>query len=309
MYASGGSMKWSVSTSEDVSDYGPVSVSSYKELKHLIGVGIIQMIGDSASVSANGSGTLRQQFYFNSTQNPRDADYLYYHGDVSFRAPFKKITTNVRMIAERYETINIDATLSGDNRVEYKYQVEPTITVRPAPWVTVTQDYNIKIEYTEFVFKADQNYLNRTTSVATQANFSLFRSLSFLFRHNYLMRDTGSYLQRDVGERYSPTNDTREHSLDLNLVYEVVPGFSLNVDNGFKIQYNDAFGAVNGRKVTLYTTTFQSGGLRTGFTRTKKYGDFGEIALDFAYVRNYGPYITPERKEYIEANSAITLKF
>jgi|GEM_PF-2327500 len=309
MYASGGSMKWSIGTSEDVSDYGPVSLSSYKERKHIVGVGITQMIGDSVSVSANGSGSLRQQFYFNSTQNPRDADYLYYHGDVSFRAPFKKITTDVRMIAERYETVNIDATLSGDNRVEYKYQVEPAITIRPAQWVSITQDYNIKIEYTEFVFTTDENYLNRTTSVSTQANFALSRALSFLFRHNYLMRDTGSYLQRETGKFYSPTNDTREHSLDLTLGYEVCPGLTLNVGNGFKIQYNDAFGSVNGRKVTLYTTTIQSGGLRTGFTRTKKYGDVGEIALDVAYVRNYGPYITPERKEYVEANSAITLKF
>jgi hypothetical protein len=123
------------------------------------------------------------------------------------------------------------------------------------------------------------------------------------------MRDTGSYLQREAGKRYSPTSDTREHSLDLMLGYEVFSGFTLNVDNGYKIQYNDVFGAVNGRKVTLYTTTFQSGGLRTGFTRKITYGEIGEIALDVAYVRNYGPYITPERKEYVEANSAITLKF
>jgi len=309
MYASSGSMRWNISTSEDVSDYGPVSLSSFKERKHMVGVGITQMIGDSVSVSANGSGSLRQQFYFNSTQNPRDADYLYYHGDASFRAPFRKITTDIRMTAERYETINIDATLSGDNRIEHKYQVEPVLTIRPANWVTITQDYIIKIEYTEFVFTADENYLNRTTSVSTRANFLPFHSLSFLFRHNYLMRDTGSYLQREAGKRYSPTNDTREHSLDLTLGYEVSPGFTLNVDNGFKIQYNDVFGAVDGRRVTLYTTTFQSGGLRTGFTRTKQYGDFGEIALDVAYVRNYGPYITPERKEYVEANSAVTLKF
>jgi len=309
MYASGGSMKWSISTSEDVSDYGPVSLASFKERKHIVGVGITQMIGDSVSVSANGSGSLRQQFYFNSTQNPRDADYLYYHGDVSFRAPFKNITTNVNMAAERYEIVNIDATLSGDNRIEHKYQVEPVITVRPANWVSISQDYLIKIEYTEFVFTADENYLNRTTSVGTQANFLLFRALSFLFKHNYLMRDTGSYLQREAGKRYSPTSDTREHSLDLMLGYEVFSGFTLNVDNGYKIQYNDVFGAVNGRKVTLYTTTFQSGGLRTGFTRKITYGEIGEIALDVAYVRNYGPYITPERKEYVEANSAITLKF
>ncbi|MGD1048954.1 MAG: hypothetical protein ABR899_09445 [Candidatus Krumholzibacteriaceae bacterium] len=309
MYASNGSMKWSVSSSEDVFDYGPLSLSSYKEDKHLVGVGITQMIGDSVSVTANGSGSLRQQFYKNYTQNPRDADYLYYHGDMNVRAPFGKITTNVNMAAERYETINIDATLSGDNRVGYKYQVEPVITVRPASWVTVTQDYMIKIEYTEFVFTADQNYLNRSTSVATQANFSLFRALTFLFSHNYLMRDTGSYLQRPEGERYSPTNDTREHSLDLKLGYEVYPGLSLNVDNEYKIQYNDVFGAIGDRRITLYTTTFQSGGLRTGFTEKKTYGDIGEIALDVAYVRNYGPYITPERKEYVEANSAVTLKF
>jgi len=309
LYASSGSVRFSVTTSEDISDYGPVSLSSYRERKHLVGVGLNQTIGDSVSVTANGSGSLRQDFYLNRVQNPRDADYLYYHGDVSFRAPFRKITTNVTMLSERYSTINIDGTFSGDNRIDYKYQVEPVITVRPAPWIAITQDYMVKIEYTEFVFTADKNYLNRTTSVSTEANFAPMGALSFLFRHSYLMRDTGSYLQGDVGKVYSPTNGTREHSLDLTLGYQLAPGFSVTMSDGFKIQDNDVFGGLNGRVITLYTTTFKSGGMRAGFTKTKKYGDYGEIALDVAYVRNYGPFITPQLREYVEANSAVTLRF
>ena len=310
-YASEGSVKFTVSTRDDVSDYGPVSLSSYREREHIVGVGLNQMIGEPISVTASGSGALKQRFYLKQDQNPRDADYLYYRGDLGFKATTKnrKVSTDVKMTVDRYETINIDNTLSRDNRVDYKYQVGPTITVGPAAWVSISQDYILKIEYTDFVFTENKNYLNRTTSLNTRANFKIFSALRLGFMHGYFMRDTGSYLMRGAGRRYSPTNDTRDNTLGLDFSYEVSPGFDMKIRSDFSIQRNQVFGSKEGRKIVVSTSTVESGGMRAGFTRTKKFGESGDINLDISYMRYYGPYITPENREYVEANSTITLKF
>ncbi|MFA4947748.1 MAG: hypothetical protein WC674_04455, partial [Candidatus Krumholzibacteriia bacterium] len=76
-----------------------------------------------------------------------------------------------------------------------------------------------------------------------------------------------------------------------------------------RIQRGNVFGTRNGRKIIATTTTYESGGMTLGFARTMKFGERGGISLDVAYMRNYGPYITPERKEYWEADSELTLKF
>jgi len=308
-YTRNGFVKFTVSTRDDVSDYGPVSLSSFREREHIVGMGLNQMVGDSISFSASGSGALKQRFYLKQDNNPRDADYLYYRGDLGFKAPYRRVSADVKMTVDRYETINIDSTLSRDNRVDYKYQVGPTITVHPANWVSIAQDYILKIEYTDFVFTDDKDYLNRTTMLNTRADFVPFSALRLGIRHGYLMRDTGSYLMREGGKRYSPTNDTRENTLDFDVRYTVNPEFEMRIQSDFKIQQSRVFGAREGRKIVVSTTTFESGGMVAGFRRTKKFGKYGDIDLDVSYVRYYGPYVTPEKREYVEANSTITLKF
>jgi hypothetical protein len=77
----------------------------------------------------------------------------------------------------------------------------------------------------------------------------------------------------------------------------------------FNIQQSNAFKSVNGRRVIAATTTYESGGMSVGFERTMSFGERGGVAVDLAYVRNYGPYITPERKRYWQADAELTLKF
>jgi len=308
-YAPRGNLQIGISTSDALSDYGPVSLSSYREREHVVRLGVNQKLGDSISVSLNGSGSLNQRFYLKQTVNPRDADYLLYRANFGLKAPYQKFSIDVNGSADRYETINIDNTLSGDNRVENKYQLGPRLSLKPAPWLTLSQDYIVKIEFTDFVFTEDKNYLNRTTSLNTRANFIVFPSLRFDFLHNYMKKDTGSYLMRAAGRRYSPTNESFEHSLDLVARYEVMTDFIVTAESDFRIQTSNVFGALNGRKIISSSTTYESGGMTLGVARTMKLGERGGISLDVAYERNYGPYITPERKEYWVADAELTLRF
>ena len=309
VYAARGNLAFGVSTSDDVWDYGPVSLSSFRERQHVLSLGVSQKLGDSISVSLSGSGSLKQRFYLKRGANPRDADYLFYRGDFSLSAPYRKFGVDINGTVDRYETINIDNTLSGDNRIDYKYQLGPRLTLKPTTWLSLTQDYIVKIEFTDFVYAEDKNYLNRTTSLNTRAYFKAFRSLAFDFLHSYLKRDTGSYLMRTAGRRYSPTNETFEHSLRLTSRYEVIADFLLKAESDFRIQRGNVFASRNGQKIIAATTVYESGGMKVGFERTMSLGARGGISFDVAYVRHYGPYITPERKEYWEADSELTLNF
>ncbi|MCX5753482.1 MAG: hypothetical protein NTW97_07505 [Candidatus Krumholzibacteria bacterium] len=308
-YAARGRLEFGVSMGDKRVDYGPFSLSSYRERAHVLSLGIDQKLGDSLTITLSGSGSLQQRYYLKHDVNPRDADNLLYRAEFSLKAPYRRFGIDINGLVDRDETINIDKTLSGDNRIESKYQFGPKLSLKPASWLYLTQDYIVKIEFTDFVYTADKNYLNRATSLNTRAYFNLFRSLAFDFLHSYIRKDTGSYLMRAAGRRYSPSNESFEQSLDMTARYEVMKDFLVKAESDIRIQRSNVIGSRNGRRIISSTTVFESGGMRVGFTRTRKFGKRGGISLDVAYVRNYGPYITPERKEYWEADSELTLNF
>ena len=309
-YAQSGSMSVQISLSESTDDYGPLSLSSYKERGRTIGMSVSQKISDSLSVNLSGTSYLKQRYFTKQDVNPRDADFLYYHGEAVLRAaPVRRITADVTLAADRYETINIDGTLSGDNRVDYQYRVGPLITLKPARWITLSQDYTVKIEYTDFVYTEDKNYLNRTTTLNTTAGFMVVRPLAFNIRHSYLMKDTGSYLTRNGEQLYNPSNENREQSLFFDLRYTPLRDLTVKAQADFRNQRNNVFGVLDGQKAIVGSTLSQSGGLRVGFVRNRRIGSLGTVNLDVSYVRRYGPYMTEERRRYWDVNSNITLKF
>lgn len=308
-YSRRGSASFGVSANDNLWDYGPVSLSSYRERGRVLEVGISQKLSDSISVDLNGQGLLKQRYYLKQDVNPRDADYLYYRGDFTIRAPYRKFGIDVSGLIDRFETINIDNTYSGDNRVDYKYQLGPTLRLNPAGWLSLSQDYIVKIEFTDFVFKEDENYLNRTTAANTRAYFDPSKSFGFDFLYSFLRKDTGSYLNRGGGEKYSPTNETLEHNLGMAVRYELIKDLAVKGDTDFRIQTSNVFKSVNGVKVIASSTVYESGGMKVGFERKVGFGRHGGLTVDLAYVRNYGPYISEARKEYWEGDAELTLTF
>lgn len=309
-YARRGVAKITVKTSENVNDMGAKNLSSYSERNYSVSMGISQVIGDSLSLSANGVGQLKQRFYKLREVNPRDADYLVYSGDANIsKKLLPRLWVNVAGAIGRYETINIDAGLSGDNRIDYQYRLAPSIRMKPTSWLNLTQDYTIKIEFTDFVFTEDKNYLNRTTTLNTQAEMKPARSMSLSVKHGYLMKDSGSYLKREDRELYSPNNRNVEHLLAFDLADSLFAGWLIKTRAEFRTQENGFYGVRDGVRKIVRTTRYESGGLQVGFQHKKKIARLGTIDLDVAYCRNYGAAITEARKRFWMVNSSIDLKF
>jgi hypothetical protein len=54
---------------------------------------------------------------------------------------------------------------------------------------------------------------------------------------------------------------------------------------------------------------YESGGLRLGIKRERKFWKSGSLDFDINYVRRFGPYISPESREYWDIDSSIAFNF
>jgi hypothetical protein len=309
-FSESGRMSITASTKEKMDDYGPLSLSSFTEKEKKVLLRAKQDITDSLSVNLSGSATLRQRFFKKREANPRDADYLRYQIEGNVNAsPHPRIRANIGGVAIRNETINIDRTLSGDNRVDYQYRVGPKIQLRPSDWLDLSQEYMIRIEYTDFVYKENENYLDRTTTMITNANIKVLRPLSLNIRHVYLMRDSGSYLLRDGIRKYNRDGENFEYGLFFRAQYRAMINLDFSVEADFRTQENNRLGFQEGKKVVVSSIIYDSGGLKLGVARRRTFWGNGKIDLDINYVRRFGPYLSVERREYWIVNSSIAYTF
>jgi hypothetical protein len=309
-FSKSGNLRVNVETSEKTDDYGPLSLSSFKEKEKMVGMRLSQDVTDSLSVSMSGAASLKQRFYKKQDANPRDADYLYYKLEADMRAaPLPRVSADITGTMTRNEIINIDGTLSSDNRIDYLYRLVPKIGVRPTSWLDIRQEYSIKIEYTDFVYKEDENYLNRTTTMITDAKFKMLRRFLFNFRHVYLMKDSGSYLLRDGVRRYNRNGESFEYGLSLKAAYEPTVGLSFIAETDFRNQKNNRLGFIEGKKVIVSSTTYDSGGLRLGVRRSRRFWGSGKMNFDINYVKRFGPYLSAERRQYWDVDSSIAFGF
>lgn len=311
-YSPEGRLDIDIERSENDIDYGPVSLSSYLEKENVITASLTQQITDSLKFSARGSATLRQRFFKKNEQNPRDADYLYYQviSELDARLP-RKINAGVKFTYKQYETINIDATLSSDNRTDHTYWVIPRFSFTPAPWISLGQEYEIKMEFTDFAFNENENFLDRTTIMSTDAKLRFYRALNLLIRHRYMFTDTGSYLRPPSGDErlYSRTNENYEQRLDFLFDYRPVKDLRLYLNTNYRFQEANRLGFVGGERSVVSSRRFDSGEMSVGVERKTTIARRGTVDLAIGWVRRFGPNLTPERREFWNIDMNVVFNF
>jgi hypothetical protein len=310
-YAEAGNAILEIERKENDVDYGPTSLSSYLEKESGFKAALTHDISDSLRVTMRGSASLKQRFYKKRDANPRDADYMYYSFFAVLDAGLPLgIRAGVKFTYKQYETINIDRSLSGDNRTDYTYWVVPRFTLLPADWFEIGQDYEIKMEFTDFTYYENENYLNRTTIMFTRAKFRFYRSLLGI-THRYQLIDKGSYLlPPDGGERlYGRAEERYEHGLGFRYEFMPLLDFTLYTVSNYKFQETNRLGAVNGGTGVISTSYYDSGEMTLGVRRKTKITDSGKIDLDIGWVRRFGPNLTPDRKEFWQINMNMEINF
>lgn len=292
-------------------DYGPTSVSGYREDEDRISFNASQSLGEEFKISLSGQTYLKQRFYKKYEENPRDVDNLYLGGSASLEAePFGLLETSVDIEASKYDIINIDASLSGDNRTRYIYRLLPVIMMRPREWLDLTQRYEVKIEYTEYTFDENRNFIDRTVGVETDAGVSFpGKRISFSFNHRYNMRDTGSYLTFEGEQRYNRSSEDFRHEFRLKMNYLPVDYLRFSTDNTLRYRKSNSLGVEDGERIITGSRIYESGTFRIG-VKGKKDVMFGaSLDLDLYYIRNFGERITREMKEYVDAQMSVSYRF
>ncbi len=310
-YSSSGRADFEINRRENDVDYGPVSLSSYLESESGIKISVTHDITDSLRISLRGTGSLKQRYYVKREANPRDADYLnyYFQADLDAGLPLD-IKAGVKFTYRQHQTINIDASLSGDNRTDYTYWVVPRFLLKPTGWFDIGQDYEIKMEFTDFIFNENENYLDRTIVMSTKANFSFLAS-HLGIKHMYRFIDTGSYLRPlDGGERlYGRTNESFEHRLTFRYEYVPVKEFTLYSHSNYRFQESNRLGDVGGTKGIISTRLYNSGEMSLGLSRTTQLTKSGKADLNIGWVRRFGPNLTKERREFWDIDLNVVINF
>lgn len=311
-YAAKGRIDFGIERLENDIDYGPVSLASYIERERVLRGSLSQAISDSLKFSVRASASLKQRFFKKSDQNPRDADYLFYQviSDLDAKLP-RKISAGVKFTFKQYETISIDGTLSGDNRTESTYWVIPRFSLVPAWWLSLGQEYEIKMELTDFTFDENENFLDRTTIMITKAQMRFYKPLFLSIRHQYMFTDTGSYLRPPSGgERlYARTNENFEQRLDFNVDYEPVTNFKIYTYSNYRFQEANRLGYVDGDLIVVSSRKYDSGELGIGVERKTKVTRYGSVDLAIGWVRRFGPNLTPERREFWNIDMNVVFDF
>ena len=310
-YARRGNLSITMENAISTYFYGTTSLSNYDGREKKLGFSLTHSITDSLRVSFRGATSLRQKFIEKKEANPRDRDDVYEGLSAKLESyPFGSLKADVEFSMDRRETINIDASLSGDNRVDWLYRFVPRLSMEPFSWLDLSQQYQLRWESTEFTYDENNNDLDRTMTVETDAKIRFSKPLGFSFRHKYNFRDSGSYLRYTDGvRRYNRNAENTENSIWLKMDYRPAEGYALRAEANFRYQENDRLRTQAGQSVVVSRSIYDTGGLRLGFDRSRAIFGGGKLEMSVDWVRRFGPNLTPERKEFWDVDANVSFAF
>ena len=107
--------------------------------------------------------SLTQSFYWDTD---RDRDQRYQFANVRVTSDlFSNVDAGIYLSGTRTDFVNVRASLSQNNRTETRLELRPEFTWRINERIELKQKYGLNIEYSDFVFQEDENFLDRTITV------------------------------------------------------------------------------------------------------------------------------------------------
>jgi hypothetical protein len=189
--------------SSTLRDYGSQSISSLTDKSKKVGVTATHRFTPTFGIDLSANTQLQQTFYLKYAQNPRDRDQA--DTNVNLRIdsqPFKKVAPMYRSGTRLSEFTNIDASQSSDNRSRELWELPPRFHVHDQSAPLDHPGVRLTFEYTDYDFKADQNFLDRNITFANTFQYHPATSIDLSFEYGLYLHDTGSYLPDPItGER------------------------------------------------------------------------------------------------------------
>jgi len=243
-----------------------------------------------------------QTFFLQRDVNPRDRDQLDQYLNLRVSAsPFPKFTTGIYVALNKTDFVDIDGSLSATNRSETTYDFRPDLRYRLNSRIEIAQTYGLNIEFTEFVFTEDDNFLDRNVTFTNTVDVTLTRNLSTNIRYELLLHDRGSYLAPFPGaERLLDINQKdRREKMTIQFRYKINSHLALVGQNDYS-QRTDQL---------RQGSAFTDGGVEFGIEGNYSSGQDKSLNFKLRKVNRFGRFNSPEQQDYWVMDGSLKYAF
>ncbi len=286
-------------------DLGPQSIASTKDKRKRVSVGLRHPLTRTMSVDLSGSMQLLQSFYLDYEANPRDRDQL--DTTVNLRinsSVFKKVATNIALAYTATDFVNIDASQSTNNRSRQLWELRPGFTYTMNPRLSITQTYGLAIEYTDFVYQPEDNFLDRNITLTNQLNYSPSNHIRFRLDYGLTLHDSGSYLPIGPGgeDLLNVARKDRRDRMLLHMDYNITD----HVGVYSEYQYNNFWD----RDVeTGDESRTPDGSIQVGTRGQYDWGQNRTLRFQLGKVKRFSRFGSDAEKDYWDMRSEFNYPF
>jgi hypothetical protein len=290
---------------EVLHDLGTQRADSYSEKKQSARLDFNHGFSSTFRVSLQTGASLNQNFYIDFELTPRDRDQLNQFVNLRINsAPFAKVTTDIYLSTSKTDIVSIHRSLSQNNRAETSFNLRPKFTYTVNERVSVTQEYGLNIEFTEFVFRENENFLDRNVTFTNRVNTQLTPSLSTELYYYLLLHDRGTYLRADPqAERLLDIEqEDRRNELDIKFQYVINDNLTLEGKSEYS-QRRDKF--VGSTQENVFT----DGGVELGLKGSYSFGEQRDLKFSLKKVNRFGRFNSKAEEDYWVMDSSFNYSF
>lgn len=206
-------------------DFGPLSVSSYDDTRRLAILSLMHTFHKDFNMTLDGSTQLTRSEYLDTEANPRDRDQVDTSVGLKISSQLHpRLTGSVNLGYSASDFINIDSSQSENNRTRRLYELRPGFVYVMNQYLIVTQTYGVVIEYTEFDYTQEDNFLDRNLIFTNRFDFRPMPRIKFVLDYSYNFHDNGSYLPDPITgeEELSVQGEDRRDRFVTRVTYQVL---------------------------------------------------------------------------------------
>jgi hypothetical protein len=279
---------------------GPERTGSYDDIRKNVKMSWNQGLSETLRFTAQAGVSLTQSFYWDTD---RDRDQRYQFANVRLTSDlFSNVDAAIYMSGTRTDYVNVRASLSQNNRTETRIELRPEFTWRINERIELRQKYGLNIEYSDFLFQEDENFLDRTITFANTLRTRLLTNLMVDFYYAYQYHSKGSYLSENPDEEkvLDVSQEDRRDEMKIGFRYQMTKHMALVGLNEYS------------RRTDLISTTakpFEDGGVELGVEGKYDFGAQRGIKVALTRVKRFGRFNADAQKDYWEMDSSITYTF
>ena len=286
-------------------DLGPKSVSSFDEKQQNFSFMFRHAFSPITSWNVQASTSLRQVFYLDFETTPRDWDQLKQSLNSSIRSKlFSKVDVNIILSATLIDVVNIHTDLSNDNRKETTYDLRPIITYRINDRIEIKQEYSLNIDFTDYVFTDEDNFLDRNIRFSNTALTHLTDDLDMEFYYGLHLHDRGSYLRDNpTAERLlSIDAKDRKDEARLKCRYRLSETLTALCEQRYSIRVDRQVGSG-------VETEFEDGEIKGGLMGNYNWGAGNTFSFTMLRVKRFGRFNTAAQNDFWELDARMNYQF